>query len=68
MPWSQALSWELNESSNRGSHRAKEAPWMGDMLEARRALVIPHSPLPLPSLASLLLLCALSKLWSVCFI
>lgn len=38
------------ESSNRGSPRAKQAPWMSNMLEARRALVILHLPLP-PCLA-----------------
>lgn len=67
-PGAESSYGNYNESSNRGSPRAKQAPWMGDMLEARRALVIPHLPLSLPSLASSLLLCALSKLWSVCFI
>ena len=57
------------ESSSRGSPRAKQAPWMGNMLEVDElsSFFTCHF-LPHLALASPLLLRALSKLWSVCFI
>lgn len=61
--------WELQGVLYiRGSSGAKQASWMGNMAGSKTNSCYPIPATSLPSLASLLLLCTLSKLWSVCFI